>query len=251
MNLSDAGLDLIIECEGKLMDLGDGRYAAYRCPAGVWTIYIGCTEGVSEGMIVTEDEGREMLRKELAKHEAAVTRLVTVDLTQGQYDALVSFSYNVGSGALGSSTLLKKLNRGDAAGACAEFAKWNKAAGKVLRGLTIRRAKEAALFATRDEVPLMPQKIEVPKDPMTPLQLATVVGGGATAVNQAVPMLPAASKSAESAVDMMAGVKQIGGALQEFTGWAAANPKIAGPAMILIVLPLLWPYVQAYLPKAK
>ena len=249
MNLSDAGLDLIIECEGKLRDLGDGRYAAYRCPAGVWTIYIGCTEGVREGMIVTEEEGREMLRRELAKHEAAVNRLVTVEMAQGQYDALVSFSYNLGTGALAKSTLLKKLNAGDNPGACAEFAKWNKAGGKVLRGLTIRRAKEAAMFASREEPAPMPQKVDVPKEPMTPLQLATVVGGGATAVNQAVPVLPAVSKSAESTVDMLAGVKQIGGALQEFLGWATANPKLAGPAFVMIVLPLAWPYLAPYLPK--
>jgi len=88
------------------------------------------------------------------------------------------------------------------------------------------------------------------------LPLAGGTAGGTTVLNNAVtapaaPVLPAASKSAESAVDMMAGVKQIGGALQEFMGWAQANPKIAGPAVLLIIVPLLLPYVQAYLPKAK
>ncbi|MEQ1652506.1 MAG: hypothetical protein ABL897_08470, partial [Hyphomicrobium sp.] len=60
MNLSAAGLDLIISSEGKLKALSDGRYIAYRCPAGVPTIYTGCTEGVKDGMIVTEDEGKAM-----------------------------------------------------------------------------------------------------------------------------------------------------------------------------------------------
>lgn len=264
MNISDAGLAMICEFEGYHTALPDGGCTAYLCPAGVVTIGFGCTEGVKMGDVWSREQAEEALRRELATHEAAVNRLVTVDITRGQRDALISFSYNLGVGTLQNSTLLKKLNAGDPAGACDEFAKFNKA--KVLnkktgkreiapvRGLTIRRAKEAAMFASRDDdeaAPMMPQKCEVPKEPMTPLQLATVVGGGATAVNQAVPMLPAASKAGESAVDLMAGAKQIGGALQEFIAWAAANPKFAVPGFLLVVLPLLMqlPAVQAYLPK--
>ena len=84
------------------------------------------------------------------------------------------------------------------------------------------------------------------------MQLAASVGTGATVVNQAVPVLPSISKSGTDAVDMMAGAKHIGGALQEFMTWAAANPKFAVPGFLLVVLPLALPYVQAYLPqKAK
>jgi lysozyme len=190
MNLSDAGLDLIISSEGKLKPLNDGRYIAYRCPAGVWTIYTGCTVGVKEGMIVTEAEGKAMFRRELDKHEAAVRRLVTVDITQSQFDALVSFSYNVGEGALSKSTLLKKLNKGDHAGACKEFMKWDKAAGRQLRGLTIRRAREAAMFATREnEPPAMAQAVMPPKEPITATQAtiaAAPVAAGAVPAVQAV-----------------------------------------------------------------
>jgi len=243
---------MICEFEGYHTALPDGGCTAYLCPAGVVTIGFGCTEGVKMGDVWTREQAEDALRRELATHEAAVNRLVTVDITRGQRDALISFSYNLGSGALAKSALLKKLNAGDNAGACAEFAKWNKAGGKVLRGLTIRRAKEAAMFASRDEPAPMPQKVDVPKEPMTPLQIATVVGGGATAVNQAVPVLPSISKSGGDAIDMMAGVKQIGGALQEFATWASANPKLALPGFLLVILPLLLPYVQAYLPtKAK
>jgi len=166
MKLSTQGLDLIIEFEGLHEKMPDGRYKAYRCPAGVWTIYAGCTEGVSEGMIVTEAEGKAMLATEMEKHAAAVQRLVTVPLTQGQYDALVSFSYNVGSGALGGSTLLKLLNAGDYEGARGQFGKWTKAAGVELAGLVRRRAREAEVFGAAVQAARMPQAVTPPATPV-------------------------------------------------------------------------------------
>ena len=232
MNLSSAGLDLIISSEGKLKALGDGRYIAYRCPANVWTIYTGCTEGVKEGMIVTEDEGKAMFRHELGKHEAAVRRLVTVDLTQGQFDALVSFSYNVGSGALEGSSLLKKLNKGDYPGACKEFAKWDKAKVKgkmtALRGLTIRRANEAAMFATRDEAPQIAQKVEAPKDPVTAAQavVATAtVGTTGVSIAQALPNLSALPKPPAAILETATQWKSFAGEVVLFFGWMLGNPK--------------------------
>jgi len=265
MNLSGAGLAMICEFEGYHTALPDGGCTAYLCPAGVVTIGFGCTEGVKMGDVWTREQAEEALRRELATHEAAVNRLVTVDITQGQRDALISFSYNLGTGTLAKSTLLKKLNAGDPAGACDEFAKFNKAkvlnkkSGKfelaTVRGLTIRRAKEAAMFASRDgdaaEQPMMPQKVEVPKEPWTPMQIVAATGTGATAVQTVPSMLPSSSKSAESALDVIAGIKSAGGAFSDFAAWAVANPKIAVPGFLLVVLPLLLPYVQAYLPKAK
>lgn len=172
MNLSDKGLALILSFEGKHRALGDGRYIAYRCPAGVWTIHAGVTEGVRDGMICTEAEGEAMFRRELAKFESAVTRLVTVEINQHQFDSLVSFAYNVGEGALAKSSLLKKLNAGDYDGAAQAFALYNKArnGGRdkplvVMAGLTRRRAAETALFLRPVEapaVPDMPQKVEAP-----------------------------------------------------------------------------------------
>ncbi|EDH9820259.1 TPA_asm: lysozyme, partial [Salmonella enterica subsp. enterica serovar Typhimurium] len=82
----------------------------------------------------------------LVGYENDVSRLVKVKLTQGQFDALVSFAYNLGARTLSSSTLLRKLNSGDYAGAADEFLRWNKAGGKVLNGLTRRREAERALF---------------------------------------------------------------------------------------------------------
>lgn len=235
MQLSNAGLDLIISSEGKLKALGDGRYVAYRCPANVWTIYTGCTEGVQEGMIVTEDEGKEMFRRELGKHEAAVRRLVTVDLTQGQFDALVSFSYNVGSGALESSGLLKKLNKGDYPGACKEFAKWDKATVKgkkvALRGLTIRRANEAAMFATRDEAPQIAQKVEPPKEPVTATQAATVATVGVSAATQ-LPKPPTAIMESATAW------KVFSAQVLEFGTFALSSPKSI--AVIVVAGAAVW-----------
>ncbi len=166
MKLSTQGLDLIIEFEGLHEKLPDGTYKAYRCPAGVWTVYAGCTEGVTEGRIVTEAEGKAMLAAEMAKHERAVEKLVKVPITQSQFDALVSFSYNVGSGALEGSTLLRLLNAGDYDGARAQFGKWTKAAGVELAGLVRRRAREAEVFGNAVQTPRMPQKVEAPAIPV-------------------------------------------------------------------------------------
>jgi lysozyme len=90
----------------------------------------------------------QLLQDDLDRFEAAVTRLVTVSLTQNQYDALVSFAFNVGISALERSTLLKRVNAKLFDQARAEFAKWNRAGGKPLAGLTRRRAAEAALFGS-------------------------------------------------------------------------------------------------------
>ncbi len=186
MNLSQRGLDLIKSFEGYHRRLPNGDCIAYRCPANVLTLGYGCTKGIKPGMIWTEQQAQDALAKELVGHEQAVLRLVSVDLNQNQFDALVSFAYNCGNGALEKSGLLKKLNAGDFPGAQAEFMKWNKAAGKVLRGLSIRRAKEAALFAERveeDEPQPLPQAVEAPKEPLsnTTKAVAAAAGGGAAA----------------------------------------------------------------------
>ncbi len=95
---------------------------------------------------ITEPQALELLAKTLGKYEKAVNDYVKVPLTQNEFDALVSFTYNLGAGNLLSSTLLKKLNAGDKAGAANQFDVWNKAGGKVLQGLVTRRAAEKDLF---------------------------------------------------------------------------------------------------------
>lgn len=126
------------------------RLEAYPDPGSKdgkpWTVGWGHTgPEVVKGLKWTQAQADAAFEKDLLKFEARVARLVKVPLTQGQYDALVLFDYNTGS--LHTSTLLKLLNAGDYAGAQAQFARWNKNDGKVMRGLIRRRAAEAALWA--------------------------------------------------------------------------------------------------------
>ena len=149
MNISKVGLDLIKSFEGC-------QLKAYKCPAGVWTIGWGTTEPINgikphEGMIITQQQADELLIKNLKGYENAVNKYVTYCINQNQFDALVSFAYNCGNGALKTSTLLKKLNAGDVQGAANEFLRWNKSNGKVLNGLTRRREAERKLFLKEED----------------------------------------------------------------------------------------------------
>lgn len=142
MQISKAGLDLIKQFEGLYLK-------AYRCPAGVPTIGYGHTAGVAMGQTITQQQADDYLRRDVRQFERAVARQVRVPLAQGQFDALVSFTFNLGEGALAQSTLLRLLNDGDYTGAAAQFDRWNKAGGRVLQGLVRRRAAERALFEAR------------------------------------------------------------------------------------------------------
>ena len=139
MKTSQKGIDLITKFEGF-------RARAYKCPAGVWTIGYGHTKGVKAGQSVTLEGAQDLLRQDLKNFEDWVSKLVKVELTQGQFDALVSFCFNLGPGALDSSTLLKLVNQQKFALAADQFKRWNKAGGVELSGLTKRRAAERELF---------------------------------------------------------------------------------------------------------
>lgn len=139
MRTSENGLALIRRAEGL-------RLRAYRCPAGVATIGFGATRGVKMGQVITAEVAEQMLRDDVARFDDELAGLLKVPVTQGQWDALSSFVYNLGSGNLAGSTLLRKLNSGDSAGAAREFDRWVKADGKTLPGLVRRRAAERALF---------------------------------------------------------------------------------------------------------
>lgn len=121
------------------------RLKAYKCPAGVWTIGYGHTEGVKAGMNITQQQADAMFDEEIEKFERQVRPLVAdVTLTQNQYDALVSLAYNIGVGALRKSTLLKKVkaNPNDPTIRTA-FMQWIRGGGKILPGLQRRREMEA------------------------------------------------------------------------------------------------------------
>ena len=150
LSLSETGGNLIKAFESCERKDGAGRFRAYRCPANVLTIGWGHTNDngrrFGEDAVWSQAECDAAFDEDMKVFEAAVRRNVTVPLTQNQFDALVSFTYNVGEGSLRKSTLLRKLNRGDLEGAAREFSKWNKGGGKVLAGLVRRRASEALLF---------------------------------------------------------------------------------------------------------
>ena len=112
-----------------------------------WTIGWGHTgPEVKPGLKWSQDMADRTLMKDLHKFETAVSAVVRVPMTQGQFDALVCLTYNIGIGAFQNSTLLKLLNARNYDGAAEQFKRWNKAAGKTLRGLTRRRAAEQCLF---------------------------------------------------------------------------------------------------------
>ena len=119
---------------------------AYLCPANVWTIGYGRTKNVQEGDRITKVQAERDLLEELEEFAEQVLNSVKVELTQNELDALTSWTYNLGVGNLNSSTLLKKLNTGDKDSVPSEMLRWNKAAGKVLAGLTRRREAEAKLW---------------------------------------------------------------------------------------------------------
>lgn len=124
------------------------RLTAYRDSVGVLTIGYGHTgRDVYEGQTITQDEAEQLLMRDVRIAELDVKAAVKVPISQHQYDALVDFAFNLGGPALQGSTLLRLLNAGDYSGADGEFKKWDHAGGKVLPGLTKRRAAEAALFA--------------------------------------------------------------------------------------------------------
>lgn len=147
-----AGLSLVKQFEGF-----EPKW--YPDPAHGWkvpTIGYGHTDAAGEpkyaatkSLVLTEAAATEILRRDLQKYADAVSKAVKVPLTDNQFDALVSWCYNVGPGAVAGSTLVRKLNAGDYAAVPSELAKWNKAVGKTLNGLTRRRTAEAALFTSK------------------------------------------------------------------------------------------------------
>lgn len=139
MTPSDACIDLVKASEGC-------KLTAYRCPAGIWTIGYGHTRGVRQGQTITQDEADALLLDDLELAAAQVRGMVTVPLTQGMFDALVDFVFNLGAGRLRDSTLLRLLNQSRYAEAAAQFKFWVMSGGHALPGLVTRRAAERALF---------------------------------------------------------------------------------------------------------
>ena len=137
------GLSLIKKFEGCELE-------AYQCSAGVWTIGYGHTKGVTPSDSISQEEAEQMLVDELHEYESYINEYVTVALSQNQFDALVSWVYNLGPANLKASTMLKVLNSGEYEDVPAQMKRWNKAGGKVLEGLIRRREAEACLFQGKE-----------------------------------------------------------------------------------------------------
>jgi len=136
---SQNAINLVKESEGL-------RLSAYRDVGGVPTIGYGHTAGVQMGQVITQDQANQFLADDLDIAGVHVEQLVKVALTQGQFDALVDFVFNLGFARLRDSTLLRVLNRGDYQAAAQQFKFWVMASGQVMPGLVKRRAAESALF---------------------------------------------------------------------------------------------------------
>jgi len=140
MQISDVGLNLIKQFESC-------KLIAYQDVRGIWTIGWGTTgPDIIEGIVWTQDQADDRLFQDVQNAVSHVNSLVTVSITQGQFDALSSFAYNVGCGALAGSNLLRLLNAGNPSGASNEFPKWDHANGVVIAGLLRRRLAEQMLF---------------------------------------------------------------------------------------------------------
>ncbi len=143
MKTSAEGISLIKKFEGC-------RLEPYLCSADVLTIGYGHTRNVVESMSITEDTAEALLQQDLKEFEDHIDNLVTVDLNQNQFDALVAWTFNLGAGNLKSSTMLKVLNEEKYDEVPEQMQRWNKAAGKVLHGLVRRRTAESLLFEGKD-----------------------------------------------------------------------------------------------------
>lgn len=143
MKTSPKGIALIKEFEGL-------RLKAYKCPGGVWTIGYGHTAGVKPGMVITEAQAEEYLKADLIAFERYLNGL-GLALNQNQFDALVSFIYNVGTGNFSSSTLLRKVRANPQDNSIMdEFLRWIYSKGRVLPGLQRRRLREMKLYFSNE-----------------------------------------------------------------------------------------------------
>jgi lysozyme len=202
--INQASLEIVKEFEGC-------KLTAYKCPAGVWTIGYGTTAaafvGVEPkvGMTITQAEAEKYLKLAIKKFAEAIKPAITQPINENEFGAFVSLAYNIGSGAFKKSSALRHFNAGDKAKAADAILMWNKAGGKVLAGLTRRRAAERALFLTPVGFSVQAESAEtratpdVPRE--TPMESTTMQASAVQAVS--------AVGAGASAVSMLNGTAQI------------------------------------------
>ena len=254
LTLSPAGLKLVQSFEGcEKAVKGPRRFKAYLDPVGILTIGWGHTNATGRkfaaGSVWTQAECDAALREDMAKFESGVRSLVKVEIEQCQFDALVSFAYNCGIGNLKSSTLLRKVNRRDFSGAAREFGKWNKAGGRVLKGLTRRRAAEATLFQgagcievkAREEEP-MPQAVDAPTSPgIVETAVNSKIGrtGLGLGLGDAAQTIDAVGDAAEKAQSAKDAAESLG--IWDIATHALQSPRVLlGIAALIAIGFLIW-----------
>lgn len=204
MKTNKEGVALIKEFEGF-------RSKAYKDAVGVWTIGYGHTSmagppEVKRGLTITAAEGEKILKRDLVKYENAVADLLKVEVSSNQFSAMVSLCYNIGPANFKKSSVIRFVNKKQWQNAANAFSLWNKAGGRVLPGLTRRRAAEAALFLKDDESmeENVATLIDVPKG--KPAMLSTTnlaaASAGAAGVTAAVRDVTDNAKEIVSGVDL-------------------------------------------------
>jgi lysozyme len=259
LHLSSEGGSLVKSFEGCLRRVAGG-FQPYVCPAGVLTIGWGHTRDNGRQFkprdVWTQGECDAEFRTDMQRFEKAVRRRVRVELTQHQFDALVSFTYNCGEGNLAKSGLLRRVNARDFEGAVGEFAKWNRGGGRVLNGLTRRRAAEAKLFAEGGHAAVrasyveqkaadpdgdepMPQGVDVAEGSAKPMSESKI---GNTQIAMGAAGAAEAASKVKDAVDqansMKQGVQDLG--VTSVLGTLASNPMFWLAVVIVIGAGFAW-----------
>ena len=183
MNINKATLDLVKSFEGC-------KLTAYRDPIGIWTIGYGTTAraglGIipTGGMTITQAEADQLLADGLNKFADQIRPMITADLNDNQFGACVSLAYNVGVYGFGRSTVLEKINDGDYSKAADAILLWNKAGGKVLKGLVRRREAERKLFLTQvfEQVPVFDERISPAQSTTVQASALQIVSGAGAGI---------------------------------------------------------------------
>jgi lysozyme len=255
-SLSPEGENLIKQFESCMKRAGHDAFKAYVCPAGVLTIGWGHTNSAGgrrfdANAVWTQAECDASFLEDMVPVEAHVRAMVRVQLSQHQFDALVSFVYNCGEGNFAHSTLLTRLNRGDYQGASREFAKWNRGGGRVLAGLVRRRAAEAMLFNEIDHAHVagtltgmsddeaMPQGVDAPKPTRSFLGRPAVLGAtgiGSMGASEAISGINDALDQIQSVKEKVSGL----GATELFAHYAASPGVLLALALVVAAAFILY-----------
>lgn len=227
----------------------DGGFAAvaYRCPAGVWTIAWGETDGVRPGDTCTKEQADAWLLEDLQERVRAVRDLCKVEPSPNELGAMVSLAYNIGLAGFARSTVLRQHNAGNRQAAARAFGLWNKAknprtgALEVLDGLTARRAREAALYLTPEAgVARMPQAVvqesSLARSPIAQGSAVTIGAGAVTAATQLAPVLQEVTAAADGAKAALEPVQGALGAIRGLVGSVADFVGVPPGGLLAIAL---------------